>query len=1045
LIFSKLFSITGPKESVRHFIAQLSANGTFVKEVPSSGAALHSRYLTDFADKFYARLRASIKSPRKRSEKWLSSTYAKINWTDAEPQFSSPEYFVKNLVSPVLFEEVTSMLPSDVITIEIGPHALLKALLKRSLREGIHVSLTQRDNLNGTNLLMSALGQLFEHGVDMNASKLYPQIEFPVSRGTAMIAPLIKWNHQESFTVPIIDRGQHYQRRNVAISLSDKNFAYIQDHIIDGRILIPGMVLLTLVWDTFRLMYGNLNSHMKIMFEDVKLTRVTILEKSQEILVCININRGSGYFEVTEKSSLLAHGFIRKANDHHPMTILPAKIDNPITLNESDFYNEMRLRGYHHQGMFRGMKEIRDDGVIGKIQWFDNWPTFFDALLQAFVLMEDTRALIVPTYIGKLVVDPEKHLDMLKAIESEEKLLDFVGDKTSKMIVVGGVEIYNFDGNETSRRREITKTVLESHKFIPNFSFSSFSKRDAAKICTQLAVEKFVASKFKCVEVNDEEHDDFMSPYMYQALKEMPGVKFSVSLLTSKNLKLENIEIEDKGLETFSEVDMVVGKNCILNENFLNSARAALKDGGFLVSHETMKLESEYKIYSGFKILGRHQMDDEFLYVLHENKSRHCAKLQKAIRITSNVCDWLEPLKSALKEGESEVIAYSQKENYSGILGLVNCIRREPLGKKLKCVFIDDDRGPKFNLENSFYSTQLDLDLPINVLKNGNWGSYRHLDMSFEQRLEPQIGNCYLRCLAKGDLSSLTWMQGSMDTESPSVIRIHYSSLNFKDLMLALGQITPNIDISRIDEQKILGVDWSGITHDGKRIMGAGTFGGLSTHIERNSKAFWEIPEAWSLEQAATVPIAYFTVYIGYFHHLNVRAGQSILIHSGAGGVGQAAIQVALAYGLVVFTTVGGEEKKNYLLGRFLHLKAENIGNSRDTTFERMVMINTNGRGVDFVLNSLSGDKLQASLRCLAKNGAFLEIGKFDMMSRTKIDMRHFAKDIAFVSMFVENFIDNPNKEVSGLNDNLLSNIFTISFALAHYRNHGRRHTKRYR
>lgn len=80
-----------------------------------------------------------------------------------------------------------------------------------------------------------------------------------------------------------------------------------------------------------------------------------------------------------------------------------------------------------------------------------------------------------------------------------------------------------------------------------------------------------------------------------------------------------------------------------------------------------------------------------------------------------------------------------------------------------------------------------------------------------------------------------------------------------------------------------------------------------------------------------------------------------------------------------------------------------NIGNSRDCSFEAMVKIQTNGKGVDFVLNSLSDDKLHASIRCLGSGGTFLEIGKFDLANDTKIGLGDFLKEISFRAVLVDN------------------------------------------
>lgn len=71
----------------------------------------------------------------------------------------------------------------------------------------------------------------------MDLSKLYPPIQFPVSRGTPMISPLIKWNHEENHFVPHFDSYNTFERRNITINISDKNFEFLQGHIIDGKLI----------------------------------------------------------------------------------------------------------------------------------------------------------------------------------------------------------------------------------------------------------------------------------------------------------------------------------------------------------------------------------------------------------------------------------------------------------------------------------------------------------------------------------------------------------------------------------------------------------------------------------------------------------------------------------------------------------------------------------------------------------------------------------------------------------------------------------------
>jgi fatty acid synthase len=268
--------------------------------------------------------------------------------------------------------------------------------------------------------------------------------------------------------------------------------------------------------------------------------------------------------------------------------------------------------------------------------------------------------------------------------------------------------------------------------------------------------------------------------------------------------------------------------------------------------------------------------------------------------------------------------------------------------------------------------------------------------MPRDKEPKTQKEHCYANCLIKADLSTLTWLKGPLNIADENVIKLQYASLNFKDIMIALGRIPDTIH-DRFMQHCSLGIEVSGTRKNGSRVMGiALNTGGISTHYHEKLALLWDVPQTWSLEQAATVPLVYTTVYFAYFVTTQIRAGKTILIHSGSGGVGQAAIEIAFAYGLDVFTTVSSEEKKNFLLQKFPKLKPENVGNSRNTSFEKLILSNTNGKGVDYVLNSLADEKLHASIRCLGKGGTLLEIGKYDMVKGTKLDMRYLAKRISF-------------------------------------------------
>lgn len=108
-----------------------------------------------------------------------------------------------------------------------------------------------------------------------------------------------------------------------------------------------------------------------------------------------------------------------------------------------------------------------------------------------------------------------------------------------------------------------------------------------------------------------------------------------------------------------------------------------------------------------------------------------------------------------------------------------------------------------------------------------------------------------------------------------------------------------------------------------------------------------------------------------------------------------ASIEIAQKIGATVYTTVSTDEKKDFLVNRF-GLPRENIFQSRDTTFVDGIQAATAGKGVDVVLNSLTGDLLHASWRCCANFGRFIEVGKRDIVDAGKLDMQVFSRNVTF-------------------------------------------------
>lgn len=745
-----------------------------------------------------------------------------------------------------------------------------------------------------------------------------------------------------------------------------------------------------------------------IVLEDIKFVRATPLVKDKIVELNVVITRATGKFEIMDGTSLVASGVIKRGESYKMIDINVEDNPDVVTLQTRDFYKELRLRGYNYKGFFKSVVTARADGHKGEVKWQNNWIGFLDNLLQLQIIANDTRSLFLPTALRRLVIKPKECLESFNINE----IVQVNCSSKLNALRCSGVEMRGLTANSVGRRPPPGVPVLESYEFVPHLPTPLMTNEDMARFCVQLALENHPVPKIAAIEVDSCDGKEPILEFIGNAVGDLPLVTSDLTYITQRELelpssiKLVNADISSCG----NDISFIIKSNCFENVNFLESITAQFNETGYVISRETKSQnKSQFeKLPLGYQVVAVIPIQNEIIALLQYSKTKQTDNIKVVkISMSDNEFTWLKELQENLKT-DNKVVAYAQNEELSGIIGLVNCIRKEPNGLNLKCFFIDDPNAPSFSLENLFYKNVYNQGLAINVLRDSKWGSYKHLLLNFEHEPEKYSTHVAANTLQRGDLSAIKWLQGDMPYTKPkgTIVKVQYSSLNFRDVMLATGKLAvETCGKSRIDQQCVMGLEFSGVDKNGKRVMGMVIRGGLATHVEVDDAFTWKVPDDWSLEEAATIPVVYCTVYVSLLFVAQIEKGKSILIHAGSGGVGLAAIRVALAYGLEVFTTVSTDEKKNYLLQEFPELKEENIGNSRDASFEDLIMERTNGVGIDYVLNSLADDKLVASIKCLALGGKFLEIGKFDMANDSKIGLNDFLRELSFHAILVDNLL----------------------------------------
>ncbi len=220
--------------------------------------------------------------------------------------------------------------------------------------------------------------------------------------------------------------------------------------------------------------------------------------------------------------------------------------------------------------------------------------------------------------------------------------------------------------------------------------------------------------------------------------------------------------------------------------------------------------------------------------------------------------------------------------------------------------------------------------------------------------------------------------------------------INFRDVMKALGMYPGNpVDL------KWFGDDLAGTVVrvgenvrdlvPGDNVVGMAPYC-FRSYVTVNRHMVFRKPDHISFEEAATLPTVFLTTHYALNHLARMQKGEKVLIHAGTGGVGQAAVQIALNLGLEIFSTAGTPEKRALLEEMGVH----HVMDSRSLDFADEIMEITEGRGVDAVLNSLAGDFIPKNFSVLAPFGRFLEIGKIDIYNNTRIGLEPLRNNISY-------------------------------------------------
>uniref|UniRef100_A0A670XYR8 Fatty acid synthase n=1 Tax=Pseudonaja textilis TaxID=8673 RepID=A0A670XYR8_PSETE len=1008
-------TISGPQAAVSKFVSKLKSEGVFAKEVLSAGVAFHSYYMASIAPVLLNALQKVILNPKPRSSRWISTSIPESQWQSELAQNSSAEYHVNNLVNPVLFQEGLKHVPDNAVVVEIAPHALLQAILKRSLKPTCTIlPLMRREHKNNLEFFLTNVGKIYLTGINVLANNLFPHVQYPVPTGTPLISPYIAWDHSQIWDVPKPEDFPTGSGGSGAATVYNIDVNpespehYLLGHCIDGRVLYPATGYLVLAWRTlahcsilnifyFFLIFmessSNGNSG-KILWNG---NWVTFLDTMLHLMILGEMGRNLRLPTRIRSVCIdpkLHLEFVQKYTEE--TEVLEVAVDRCL---DTITGGAVQISGLHSTTAPRRQQE-QTPPILEKfcfVPYDENDCLSSDAKLQSSfehckVLIQNLQKKIAKHGVKIAIPGLEALMNSTQA-EVEQKGLAHILAEICRL---------ELNGNLYSELEQVV--AREKLHLQEDALLNGLLDCAELKTCVDVVLENITSHKMKIVEALAGDGHLFSRVTSILNTQPMLQLDYTATDRVLKNLALHENDLQEIGASMeqwdpaspppggLTNADLLVC-SCSLNAlskpaETLSNMAATVKDGGFILLHTLLKGETLGEIVAFLTSPGLQDKPGLLNQVEWENLFKKASLNLVAVKRSSFgaaifLCrrplptkkpiflpvdetnyKWIEPLKEMLAEpSEHSVWLTANNCGTSGVVGMVNCLRQEPGGHRIRCLFISSlnpaSPNPPINSSAKEMQTILQNDLVMNIYRDGKWGSFRHLPLKQAQSQEV-TEYAFVNVLTRGDLSSLRWISSPLRhfcTSNPNVqlCKIHYASLNFRDIMLATGKLSPDaIPGNWTLQQCMLGMEFSGYDPAGKRVMGLLPAKGLATVVDCEKRFLWEVPQHWTLEEAASVPVAYATAYYSLVVRGGMKQGDSVLIHSASGGVGQAAVAVALSMGCQVFATVGSKEKREYLQKRFPQLDANSFANSRNTSFEQHILKVTNGRGMAVFLKNVA-------------------------------------------------------------------------------------------